>query len=65
MEDYEMVKIVDRSVEENDAYELGKLRKMAKAASIYHSNKVTFQRNRNLSHVVHASLHFFQCVRNE
>ncbi|XP_034176383.1 uncharacterized protein LOC117602448 isoform X2 [Osmia lignaria lignaria] len=52
----------NRSSDENDAYELGNLRKMAKTASIYHSNRVKFKRDRNLSHIVHASLHLFQCI---
>ncbi|XP_076547848.1 uncharacterized protein LOC117602448 isoform X4 [Osmia lignaria lignaria] len=52
----------NRSSDENDAYELGNLRKMAKTASIYHSNRVKFKRDRNLSHIVHASLHLFQCA---
>ncbi|XP_076629904.1 uncharacterized protein LOC143346049 [Colletes latitarsis] len=50
----------EQSVNENDDIELRKLREKAKIASIYHSGKEKFQRNPNLSHVVHASLHCFQ-----
>ncbi|KOC62345.1 hypothetical protein WH47_05328 [Habropoda laboriosa] len=50
-----------KSLYENDAMVLEKLRKMAQIASVYHGKR-KFQRNSNLSHVVHASLHFFQSV---
>lgn len=51
-------------INENDQIDLEKLREVAKLASIYHQTRVKFERNKNLSHVVHASLHIFQFVRN-
>ncbi|CAK9799603.1 hypothetical protein ANTQUA_LOCUS2164 [Anthophora quadrimaculata] len=49
------------SLQENETIDLEKLRRMAQIASAYH-REPKFQRNSNLSHVVHASLHFFQAV---
>lgn len=49
---------------ENEKIDLEKLREIAKLASIYHQTRVEYERNKNLSHVVHASLHIFQFVRN-
>ncbi|XP_076243928.1 uncharacterized protein LOC143185087 [Calliopsis andreniformis] len=58
-----MAKQVDkRHNSEEDNIELGKLREMAKVASIYHRTKEKFQRNPNLSHVVHASLNLTQFI---
>jgi len=52
------------SIKEDEAeLELHKLREVAKLAAIYHSSERKFQRRRDLSHVVHASLHFAQLVR--
>ncbi|CAK9814323.1 hypothetical protein ANTPLA_LOCUS8146 [Anthophora plagiata] len=50
-----------KSLQENESIDLEKLRRMAQIASKYHRER-KFQRNSNLSHVVHASLHFFQAV---
>lgn len=48
----------------NEEIDLEKLREIAKLASIFHQTRVKYERNKNLSHVVHASLHIFQFVRN-
>lgn len=45
------------------ALELSTLRETAKLAAIYHSVERKFQRRTDLSHVVHATLHFTQFVR--
>lgn len=49
---------------ENEQIDLEKLREIARLASIYHQTRVKYKRNKKLSHVVHASLHIFQFVRN-
>lgn len=46
------------------ALELSGLREAAKLAAIYHSAEREFRRRTDLSHVVHASLHFVQFVSN-
>ncbi|KAI4472534.1 hypothetical protein M0802_016728 [Mischocyttarus mexicanus] len=51
-------KISEMKLEEN--YELRNLREAAKIASIYHRTDRKLQRNRKLSHVVHAALNFVQ-----
>lgn len=53
------------SISEHEAaLELRRLRDAAKLAAIYHNGEVKFQRRTDLSHVVHASLHCVQFVRN-
>lgn len=53
------------SIREDEAeLELRRLREIAKLAAIYHSGERKFERRTDLSHVVHASLHFVQFVRN-
>ncbi|XP_011696258.1 PREDICTED: uncharacterized protein LOC105454966 [Wasmannia auropunctata] len=52
------------SIREKDEaeLELRRLQEVAKFAAIYHSGERKFQRRTDLSHVVHASLHFVQVV---
>lgn len=50
--------------EDETALELYRLRQAAKLAAIYHSEEGKFKRRTDLSHIVHASLHCVQFVRN-
>lgn len=53
------------SIKEDEVeLELRRLREVAKLAAIYHSGERKFQRRTDLSHIVHASLHFAQLVRH-
>ncbi|XP_043675159.1 uncharacterized protein LOC122632445 isoform X1 [Vespula pensylvanica] len=52
-------KISDRMKDE-EIYDSRRLRETAKIASIYHKSDNKFQRNKKLSHIVHASLNFMQ-----
>lgn len=54
-------KISDRMKDE-EIYDSRRLRETAKIASIYHKSDNKFQRNKKLSHIVHASLNFVQFV---
>lgn len=54
-----------KSIKKNEAeLELRRLQEIAKLAAIYHNGERKFERRTDLSHVVHASLHFVQFVRN-
>lgn len=50
--------------EDEAELELRRLQEIAKFAAIYHNGKKKFERRTDLSHIVHASLHFVQLVRN-
>lgn len=53
------------SISEHEAaLELRRLQDATKLAAIYHNGEVKFQKRTDLSHIVHASLHFVQFVRN-
>lgn len=53
------------SIRENEVeLELRRLQEVAKLAAIYHNDERKFERRTDLSHVVQASLHFVQLVRD-
>lgn len=55
------------SIREKDEaeLELRRLREIARLAAIHYNGERKFQRRTDLSHVVHASLHFVQLVRDQ
>lgn len=54
-----------RSISEAEAaLELRRLQQAVRLAAIYHNGEGKFDKRTDLSHIVHASLHFAQFVRN-